>query len=64
MTMFSIRNQRSHMIRPLFVCFVIGYVVVTGVLLAVAGDGCGWHALTKRLSLLLLCPIAFAKIVG
>ncbi len=64
MTMFSIRNQRSHMIRPLFVCFVIGYVVVTGVLLAVAGDGCGWHALTKRLSLLLLCPIAFAKIVA
>ena len=64
MTMFSIRNQRSHMIMLFFVCFVIGYVVVTGVLWAVAGDGCGWHALTKRLSLLLLCPIAFAKIVA
>ena len=59
MTMFYTRNQRRHMIRLFFVCFVIGYVGVTGVLLAVAGDGCGWYALTKRLSLLVLCHIAF-----
>ena len=64
MTMFYTRNQRRHMIRLFFVCAAIGYVGVTGVLLAVAGDGCGWYALTKRLSLLVLCPIAFAKIVA
>lgn len=51
-------------IRLLLFCLAVSYIVVTGVFLCVIGKSCGWNELGWRISLFLLCPVAFAKIVA
>ena len=51
-------------IRLLLFCLAVSYIVVTGVFLSVISKSCGWNELGWRISLLLLCPVAFAKMVA
>ena len=51
-------------IRLLLFCLAVSYIVVTGVFLSAISKSCGWNELEWRISLLLLCPVAFAKMVA